>query len=79
MPVRVRIFTKKNLVVSLYLMSLSFKFRKDPSFRLGDIPLFVTMYDLELKILSFKKKSNLGTKKLTLIFIFSNFFFYNKQ
>ena len=34
-------------------MSLSFKFRKDPSFLLGDIPLFVTVYDLELKILSF--------------------------
>ena len=54
--VRVRIFTKKNLVVKSYLMNLSFKFRKDPSFRWGDIPLFVTVYDLELKILSFSKK-----------------------
>ena len=36
-------------------MSKSVKFRKDPSFRWGDIPLFVTMYDLELKILSFSK------------------------
>ena len=50
--VRARIFTEKNFVVKSYLMNLSFKFRKDPSFRWGDIPLFVTMYDLELKILS---------------------------
>ena len=53
--VRAWIFTKNNLVVTSYLMSLSFKFHKDPSFRWGDIPLFVTMYDLELKILSFSK------------------------
>ena len=53
--VRARIFTKKNLVVKSYLMNLSFKFPKDPSFRWGDIPLFVTVYDLELKILSFLK------------------------
>ena len=29
------------------------QFHYDPSFRWGDIALFVTMYDLELKILSF--------------------------
>ena len=29
------------------------KFHKDPSVRWGDISLFVTMYDLELEILSF--------------------------
>ena len=48
--VRARIFTKRNLVIKSYLMNLSVKFRKDPSFRWGDIPLFVTVYDLELKI-----------------------------
>ena len=51
--VRARIFTKKNLVITSYLMSKSLKFRKDPSFRWGDISLFVTMYDFDLKILSF--------------------------
>ena len=30
-----------------------FKFRKDPSFRRGDIPLFVAVYDLELETLLF--------------------------
>ena len=53
--VRAQIFTKKHLVVTSYLMSLSFKFCKDPSFRWGDIPLFVTMYDYELKLLLFSK------------------------
>ena len=42
--VHARIFTKINLVVSTYLMSLSFKFRKDPCIRWGDIQLLVTMY-----------------------------------
>ena len=41
-----RIFTKINLVVSTYLISLSFKFRKDPCIRWGDIQLLVTMYIL---------------------------------
>ena len=52
--VRARIFTK-NLVVTSYLMSLGFEFCKDPSFRWGDIPLCVTMYDYELKLLLFSK------------------------
>ena len=80
--VRARIFTKKNLVVKSYLMNLSFKFRKDPSFRWGDILLFVTMYDLELKILSFSKPPKnaiLSAKKRTLRFIFFNIFFDNKH
>ena len=34
----------ENLVVSTYLMSLSFKFCKDPCIRWGDIQLLVTMY-----------------------------------
>ena len=58
-------------------MSLSFKFRQDPSFRWGDIPLFVTVYDLELKILSFSipsKNAILSGKKRTLRFIFFIFF-----
>ena len=46
------IFMKFFLVVSQCLINLSFKFRKDPSFRWGDISLFVTVFDLELKILS---------------------------
>ena len=53
--VRAQIFTKKHLVVISYLMSLSFKFCKDPTFRWGDIPLFVTMYDYEPKLLLFSK------------------------
>ena len=36
-------------------MSKSLNFSKDPSFRWGDITLFVTMYDFELKISSFSK------------------------
>ena len=80
--VRARIFMKKNLVVESYLINLSFKFRKDPTFRWGDIPLFVTMYDLELKILSFSKPPKnaiLSAKKCTLRFIFFNIFFDNKH
>ena len=33
------------LVVSYYLMSLSFKFHKDPIFLWGEIALFVTLYN----------------------------------
>ena len=80
--VRARIFREKNLVVKSYLMNLSFKFRKDPSFRWGDIPL-VTVYDLELKILSFSKKTKnailTSAKKRTLRFIFFHIFFDNKH
>ena len=36
------------LVVSNYLMSLSLEFRKDSCFRLGDIQLLVTMFDITL-------------------------------
>ena len=43
------------LVVTYYLINLSFKFCKDPRFRWGDILLFVAVYDLELEILSFSK------------------------
>ena len=53
--VRARIFTKKISVITSYLLSKSIKFLKDPSFPWGDIPLFVTAYDIELKILSFSK------------------------
>ena len=52
---RAQIFTKKNLDITFYLMSKCFKFGKDPTFRWGDIPLFVTLYDLELELLSFSK------------------------
>ena len=54
-------------------MTLSFKFPKDMSFCWRDIPLFVTVYDLELKILSFSnpsKNAMLSGKKCTLRFIF---------
>ena len=40
---RAEIFTKLNLVVNNYLMSLSLRFRKDPRFCWGDIQLLVTM------------------------------------
>ena len=53
--VRARIFTKINTLINLYLMRKSLKFRKDPSFRWGDISLFVTMYDLDQNFLSFSK------------------------
>ena len=59
-------------------MKKSQKFRKDPSFRSGDISLFVTMYDLDLKSLSFsktQKNSILSGKKRTLKIILLNFFF----
>ena len=46
---------EKNLVVTSYLMRLSLNFRKDPSFRRGDISLFVTMYNFDIDILSFLK------------------------
>ena len=72
------IFTKKNLVITSYLKSKSLKFRKDPSFCWGDISLFVTVYDLELKILSFlktQKNAILNGKKRTLRFIFFKTFF----
>ena len=65
------------LVINSYHMSLNFKFRKDPRFCWGDIPVFVTMYDLELKILSFSnppKNAILSGKKRTLRFIFFKFF-----
>ena len=71
---------KKNLVVESYLINSSFKFRKDPSFHSGDIPLFVTVYDLELKILSFSNPSKnaiLSGKKRTLRFIFFKTIFDN--
>ena len=58
---RARIFTKNNLMVKSYLMNLNFKFRKDPSFRWGDIPLFVTMYNLEDKTIVFFQPE-LGSK-----------------
>ena len=53
------------------------KFHQDLSFRWGDIPLFVTVYDLGLKILSFSNPSKnaiLSGKKRTLRFIFFKFF-----
>ena len=77
-----RIFTKNFLVVIVYFLSLSLKFREDPSFRWGDIPLFVTLYDLELKKILFSKPPKnaiLNSKKRTLRFIFLNFFFDNKH
>ena len=59
--VRARIFTKINILINSYLMSKSPEFRKDTSFRWGDISLFVTMYDFDRKFLSVpetKKKRN---------------------
>ena len=47
--VRARIFTKKNLLVTLYSIKRSLRFCKDPSFCWGDIILFVTMDDLDLE------------------------------
>ena len=52
---------------------------KHPSFGWEDIPLFVSMYDLELKILLFsatQKNAILSSKKCTLRFIFFNFFYW---
>ena len=43
------IFMKILLVVNYYIMSLSLKFHKDMNFRKGDIELFVTLYNLEVK------------------------------
>ena len=74
---RARIFTKINTLITLHLIRKSLKFRKDPSFRWGDIPLFVTMYDLELKTLLFSKTKItviLSNKKQTLRIIFFYFF-----
>ena len=68
---------KKNLLITSYLMRKSLKFRKDPSFRWGEISLFVTIYDLDLKFLSFSKPQKnaiLSGKKRTLRIIFFNFF-----
>ena len=68
--------------VTAYPKSLSLEFLKDPSFRWGDIPLFITMYDLELKILLFSKPPKntiLSAKKRTLRSIFFNIFFDNKH
>ena len=53
--VRAWIFMKFFLVINSYLLSISLKFCKDPSYRCGDIPLIVTVYDFELKILPFSK------------------------
>ena len=68
------------VVVNYYLVSLSFKYGQDSRFHWGDIPLFVAMYDLELKILSFSNPSKnaiLSSKKYTLRSIFFNFSFDN--
>ena len=78
--VRARILKKKTLVVESYLINLCFKFRKDPTFRGGDFPLFVTMYDLEQKILSFSKPPKnaiLSAKKRTLRITFFKKIFDN--
>ena len=59
-------------------MRKSLKFRKDPSFRWGDISLFVTMYDLDRKFLAFpetQKNAILSGKKGTLRIVFFNFSF----
>ena len=48
--VQAPIFKKK---ITSYFMTLSFKFPKDMSFCWRDIPLFVTVYDLELEMLLF--------------------------
>ena len=39
-----RIFTKNLLIILYYLMNISLKFHKDPSFRCGDICKMVPMY-----------------------------------
>ena len=52
-------------------MSLSFKFCKDPLFCWGAIPLFVAVYDLELKIKLFSKaqKNAILTGKKSKIYV----------
>ena len=40
------IIIQKKIVVTFFVISLSLKFHKDPSFHWGVIPLFVTLYDL---------------------------------
>ena len=47
------VFTKSVLVVNHYLMSSSIRFHVNPSICSGDIPLVVTLYNLEVKILFF--------------------------
>ena len=42
-----------SFLVNYFLMSISFTFHKDLSFRCGDIALFVTLYNLEVKMLGF--------------------------
>ena len=67
------------MAVTYYRMRLSFKFCKDPSFGSGDISLFVTVFDLELKILLFSKTHKnaiLSCNKYTLRLIFLNFFLW---
>ena len=48
-----QIFSKIFLVVNYYLMSLSLKYHKAPSFCWEDIPLFATVHNLEHKTLGF--------------------------
>ena len=55
-------------------MNLSFKFRKDPIFRWGDISLFVAVYDLELKILSFLKPQKNAILNVKLRFFSDTFY-----
>ena len=44
---------KKFLLVAYHLKNLSSKFHEDPTFWSGVIPLFVTLYNLEQKLLGF--------------------------
>ena len=69
--VRLRIFTKKNSVVTFYLMSLSFKFCNDPCIHWGDIQLLVTM-NILYYILSFR---HFLTKIFDFIWTPSNWYF----
>ena len=39
-----RIFTKNHLIIPYYLMNISLKFHKDPSFRYGDICKTITAF-----------------------------------
>ena len=75
---RTRVYASCARIFARIFRSISLKFHKDPSFRWGDIVLFVAVYDLELEIISFSKPPKnafLSAKICTLKFVFVIFFF----
>ena len=50
MHMNARIFMTILLLVDCYLMSSILRFPYNPTFHLGNIPVFVTLYDLELNM-----------------------------